>query len=79
MTEVVFAADEAALKAKIAERPDIADDPRRIVGTASQIVDKIGAFVEAGVERFMLQWLTLDDLDSVELIARDVLPQFHKA
>ena len=28
-----------------------------IVGTAPAIIDQLGAFAEAGVERFMLQWL----------------------
>lgn len=79
MTQIVFAADDAAWKSKLAEHPDLAEDQRRIVGTASQVVDKIGAYVDAGVERFMLQWLDLDDLKSIELIARDVLPHFHKA
>ena len=53
-------------------------DPNRFVGTASAIVDQIGKYVEAGVERFMLQWLELDDLDGIEAVAKSVLPHFHK-
>jgi alkanesulfonate monooxygenase SsuD/methylene tetrahydromethanopterin reductase-like flavin-dependent oxidoreductase (luciferase family) len=50
-----------------------------IVGTAPAVIDQIGAFVEAGAQRFMLQWIDLDDIDGLEQIARDVLPHFHKA
>ena len=64
MTEVLLHSDE---------RP--AD---RICGSTSEIVDKIGQYVDAGVQRFMLQWLDLDDMAGIETIARDVLPHFHK-
>lgn len=49
-----------------------------IVGTGSEIVDKLGEWTEAGVERFMLQWLELDDVDLMEQLASDVLPHFHQ-
>lgn len=47
-----------------------------IVGTAVEVVDQIAARFEAGVERIMLRWLELDDMANLELLARDVLPQF---
>lgn len=47
-----------------------------IVGTPEMWVEQIGRFAEAGVQRFMLQWLDLDDLDGLESAARGVLPQF---
>ena len=56
-----------------------ADDLRSkglIVGTAQEVIDQVAALVEAGVERFMLQWVELDDLANLESLARDVLPQF---
>jgi hypothetical protein len=31
------------------------------------------------VQRFMLQWLDLDDLDGIEKLAATVLPHFHQA
>ncbi len=52
-------------------------DGRAIAGTPSMIVDQIGAYVDAGVERFMLQWLDLDDIEGLEQMARYVLPHFH--
>jgi hypothetical protein len=45
------------------------------VGTANQIVDLLGAYAEAGLQRVMLQWLDLDDLDGLEKMAAGVLPQ----
>jgi alkanesulfonate monooxygenase len=45
------------------------------VGTASQIVDQLGQFAEAGAQRVMLQWLAQDDTDRLEHMAANVLPQ----
>jgi len=47
----------------------------RISGTPSEVVDKIGRFVEAGATRLYLQPLDLEDLDHLELVAAEVLPQ----
>lgn len=47
-----------------------------IVGTGAEVVDQLAARFEAGVDRVMLRWLDLDDLANLELLARDVLPQF---
>ena len=46
-----------------------------LVGTPAEIVDKIGAFGELGASRIYLQVYDLDDLDHLELVASDVLPQ----
>ena len=35
---------------------------------------QLGRLAEAGVQRIMLQWLDLDDLDGLEALARGVLP-----
>jgi F420-dependent oxidoreductase-like protein len=44
-------------------------------GTVSEVVDKLGALQEQGVERVYLQVLHLHDLDHLDLVARDVVPQ----
>ena len=49
---------------------------RIIVGTGAEVVDQIAARFEAGINRIMLRWLELDDMANLELLARDVLPQF---
>ena len=46
-----------------------------LAGTPSELVDKIGAFAEAGASTFYLQVLDLDDLGHLELLASEVLPQ----
>jgi F420-dependent oxidoreductase-like protein len=45
-------------------------------GSPQQLSDQLLAFAEAGVERFMLQHNDLDDLDSLELLAQEILPNF---
>jgi hypothetical protein len=71
----VNAIDWATIKS---ERSLDTSNGRSIMGMASMVVDQIGAYVDVGVERLMLQWLQLDDLDRLEALARDVLPHFHK-
>ena len=46
-----------------------------LVGVANEVVEQIGILAEAGVERVMLQWLKMDDLDRLEAMAKEVLPQ----
>lgn len=82
MTRVVFAQDDAALDKIKSERGKTLDElrggGRSMAGTPSMLVDQIGAYIEAGVERFMLQWLELDDLEGIERMASDVLSQFRR-
>jgi F420-dependent oxidoreductase-like protein len=46
-----------------------------LTGTPSEIVDKLGPFAEAGVQRVYLQLLDMSDLDHLELFASEVVPQ----
>jgi F420-dependent oxidoreductase-like protein len=46
-----------------------------LAGSPAEIVDKLGAFAEAGAQTFYLQVLDLDDLDHLADIAGEVLPQ----
>ena len=45
------------------------------VGTVGQVVDRMNAYVEAGVERFVLNHELFGDPDHIELLAAEVLPQ----
>lgn len=77
----IYAKDDATVAKKIEHIPLSREEilARGIVlGTTSQVIDILGKWEEAGLERIMLQWIELDDLDSLEDIAKDVLPQFHK-
>jgi F420-dependent oxidoreductase-like protein len=46
-----------------------------LAGTPAEVVDKIARFAEGGTGRVYLQVLDLHDLDHLELIASEVLPQ----
>jgi len=81
MTQVVYGKDDAELQAKLSEKDKSTEEliaAGLIVGTGNAIVDQIGQWTEAGVERFMLQWLDQDDIAGLEAMASDILPHFHK-
>ncbi len=44
-----------------------------LVGHGAALVDQLGELAEAGVQRVMIQWLDLDDLDGLAALARDVV------
>ncbi|MCW2899927.1 MAG: Luciferase-like monooxygenase [Streptosporangiaceae bacterium] len=69
--------DEAELRRRAGAIGRDLDDLRDngLAGTPAEIVDKIGKFAELGCERMYLQLLDLDDLDHIELLASEVLPQ----
>ncbi|QKT09514.1 LLM class F420-dependent oxidoreductase [Rhodococcus sp. W8901] len=46
-----------------------------LAGTPAELVDKIGRYSEAGTQRIYLQTLDLADLDHLELVASEVMPQ----
>lgn len=47
-----------------------------LVGTPGEIADKLGVYLDAGVQRAYLQLLDMSDLDHLELFASQVVPQF---
>jgi F420-dependent oxidoreductase-like protein len=47
----------------------------RIVGTPQEVLDRLAEFADAGVERVMLQHLLHDDLEAVEQIGREIIPE----
>lgn len=81
------AAEQRAHLAQVAEKipslqrrePDVVLAGMRergwLVGTPGEIVEQIGQREEAGLSRIMLQHHANADFDTLELIARDVLPQ----
>jgi F420-dependent oxidoreductase-like protein len=78
MTGTLFGRDEATVAAKLKARNRTAAELRDIgvaVGPGSAIVDQLGQWREAGVQRIMLQWLDQDDIDGLEALAAAVLPQ----
>jgi F420-dependent oxidoreductase-like protein len=79
MTGCVFGENEQEVSTKVKKRTDgkfSADDLRKrgmIVGTSNQIADQISRLAEVGVQRVMLQWLDLDDLDGLKSLAGGIL------
>lgn len=78
MTGCWFGKDDAAVNARLQEQGRSFAQMREIgiiVGTGNQIVDQLGELAEVGVQRVMLQWLDLDDVDGLKAMAHAVLPQ----
>ncbi|HRW10663.1 MAG TPA: LLM class F420-dependent oxidoreductase [Caldilineaceae bacterium] len=76
MTRVVFGRDEAAVQAELAEMGSTVEAARErgiVVGTATAVQEQLGRLAEAGVQRVMLQWMALDDLDRLTALAEAVL------
>lgn len=48
-----------------------------IAGTPAQIVDQLGAFAIVGMQKVMLQWPDLEDLDGLESFGQTVLTQIE--
>jgi F420-dependent oxidoreductase-like protein len=48
-----------------------------LAGTPDEIVDRLGKFAEAGVQRVYLQLLDVADLDHLEFFAATVMRQIH--
>jgi F420-dependent oxidoreductase-like protein len=78
MIGCLFGRDSVELASKLAEEKQSAEELRQFgmaVGTGNEIVGQLGRWAEAGVQRIMLQWLNLDDLDGLESLAQAILPQ----
>ncbi len=78
MTNCIFGKTSAEVNKKLDARNATFEQVRDIgivVGTANQMVDQLGEMAAAGVQRVMLQWIDLDDLDGLEAMATSILPQ----
>lgn len=76
MTGCVFGKDNAALKEKIAARGKSLEQLQQdgiVAGSMDQIKKQLRELDEVGLQRIMLQWLDLDDLESLEALAKGVL------
>ncbi len=81
MVQGVIGSTEAEVKDRLGSSPEAPEklvDWNRVAGTPAQVVDQIGRYSEAGVQRIMLMWREQTDMAGLELLARDVLPVFHK-
>ena len=69
--------DDATLRRRATAISRDVDELRAhgLAGSSSEIVDRLGAFAEAGATRVYLQMLDLSDLDQIEEFAATVVPQ----
>jgi hypothetical protein len=82
MTAPVVGADERDLRGRAARmdayRPDgfdlAATEPQWLVGTVDRVLERLGEFAAAGIERVALQHHLFRDAAALELIAREILP-----
>ncbi len=49
-----------------------------LLGTPEQIIEQIQAYIDLGIDYFMLGARDVTDLTTVELLAREVFPYFKK-
>jgi alkanesulfonate monooxygenase SsuD/methylene tetrahydromethanopterin reductase-like flavin-dependent oxidoreductase (luciferase family) len=81
MTGCVFGINEAQVVEKVKSRGNgkftSAELKERglIVGTPSDIIEQLVVLENVGVERIMLQWLDLDDIEGLEAMAKSILPR----
>lgn len=78
MTGCLFGRDSTEVARLAASRNRGVEDLRQrgmAIGTGDEIVEQLGQWAEAGVQRIMLQWLDLDDLDRLDAMAQALLPQ----
>jgi F420-dependent oxidoreductase-like protein len=76
MTGLAFGRDTAEVQRHLNGRPAYELRERGLlVGTAPEIVAQLHELAQVGVQRVMVQWLDLDDLDGLEAFAHGVLPQ----
>ena len=91
MTNILVGSDRTDLErraARLLERRGESGDPaafiaglgpERIAGTPEQVLERLAAYGEAGVQRVMLQHLLHDDLEAVALIGDEVIPRAASA
>lgn len=76
MTNCVFGKDAAALKEKLSMRGRTLEQLHErgiIAGEAGVVKDQLHKLEQSGLQRIMLQWLDLDDLDGLQALAKAVL------
>ena len=84
MTGCVFGLDTKQVEAIVKSRTggkfsmDELKERGMVIGTPEEIIPQIESYANVGVQRIMLQWLDLDDIDGLEALAREVLPHYRQ-
>jgi F420-dependent oxidoreductase-like protein len=75
-TNIFYGKDQAALDRRLAstsQTPAQLKERGILVGTGAEVREQLAEFEKAGAQRAMLQWLTMDDLEGLENLAKDIL------
>jgi F420-dependent oxidoreductase-like protein len=75
MTRVVIGRDDAEAEQRFDGDVPASRERGVVIGGPERVVDELGKLGEAGAQRLMAQWLDMDDIDGLELLAAKVLPQ----
>jgi F420-dependent oxidoreductase-like protein len=76
MTGCVFGKDDASLNRKLQRYGRTVQELQQrgtVAGSLEDIREQLQALEQAGLQRIMLQWLDLDDLDGMEALAKGIL------
>lgn len=78
MTNLTYGQNQEQLQKKLNGR-DPKDMAQRgiIVGSPEQVTAKLKEYQQTGLEEIMLQWIDLEDIDSLIHFSETVLPKFH--
>ena len=75
MTSLAFGQDQHQLEQRLRGRdPQAMRERGALVGTGAEIREQLNALELAGVQRVMLRWFDLDDLEGLEGLAKAALP-----
>lgn len=74
MTRVVIGNNDAEAEAKFGGDVDAARARGQLIGGPERLLDRLRELEAAGVQRLMAQWLDMDDIAGLELIADRVFP-----
>lgn len=77
MTGCFFGRNDAALQDKLSARKQTVKQLHErgmVVGSSVEVKEQLQELEQAGLQRVMLQWLDLDDLEGLEALAKALLP-----
>ena len=52
--------------------------PRSIFGSPEELIETIHSYAKAGADEIILEWFLLDDIEGLQVLAEDGVPQFKK-
>jgi F420-dependent oxidoreductase-like protein len=74
MVTIVIGTDDAEVRARAEKLPEQLRD-NGVTGTVEQVAEQLRELEDAGVQRVMLQHLQHTDLETIELIGRELIPK----